>query len=79
MLPDFKQLLAFDFGDLMSGKKQLLGLDIGSSAVKAIQMKETKGRYVLEKFGIKPLEPEVIVDGSVMDEGRVISAMPSRN
>ncbi len=75
MLPDFKQLLAFDFGDLMSGKKQLLGLDIGSSAVKAIQMKETKGRYVLEKFGIKPLEPEVIVDGSVMDEGRVIGAI----
>jgi type IV pilus assembly protein PilM len=30
---------------------------------------------VLQKFGFKPLEPEVIVDGTVMDEGRVVSAI----
>ena len=34
-----------------------------------------QGRYILQKFGVKPLEPEVIVDGTVMDEGRVVSAI----
>jgi type IV pilus assembly protein PilM len=38
-------------------------------------LKENRGRYILQKFGFKPLEPEVIVDGTVMDEGRVVSAI----
>jgi type IV pilus assembly protein PilM len=38
-------------------------------------LKESRGRYILQKFGFKPLEPEVIVDGTVMDEGRVVSAI----
>jgi type IV pilus assembly protein PilM len=52
-----------------------VGLDIGSSAIKVAQLKESKGRYFLQKFGVKALEPEVIVDGTVMDEGRVVSAI----
>ena len=45
----------------------LFGLDIGSSAIKVVQLKEKKSGYALEKFGIKPLAPEMIVDGTVMD------------
>ena len=52
-----------------------MGLDIGSSGIKLVQLKESRGRYILQKFGFKPLEPEVIVDGTVMDEGRVVSAI----
>jgi len=52
-----------------------VGLDIGSSGIKVVQLKESRGRYILQKFGFKPLEPEVIVDGTVMDEGRVVSAI----
>jgi len=52
-----------------------VGLDIGSSGIKLVQLKESRGRYILQKFGFKPLEPEVIVDGTVMDEGRVVSAI----
>ncbi|HEX5647973.1 MAG TPA: type IV pilus assembly protein PilM [Nitrospira sp.] len=59
----------------LTPRRQLVGLDIGSSAIKVIQVKESKGRYFLQKFGCKSLEPEVIVDGTVMDEGRVVSAI----
>ena len=71
----FKHMAEMDLVSLLTPRRQLVGLDIGSSAIKLVQLKETKGRYALQKFGIKPLEPEVIVDGTVMDEGRVVSAI----
>lgn len=71
----FKNFLTMDVDSLFAGQRQLLGLDIGSSAVKLVQIKELKGHYSLQKFGIKPLEPEVIVDGTVMDAGRVVEAI----
>jgi type IV pilus assembly protein PilM len=55
--------------------KPLIGLDIGSSTVKLLQLSETKRGYSLEKFGITPLDPELIVDGTVMDAGRVTDAI----
>jgi type IV pilus assembly protein PilM len=55
--------------------KSLFGLDIGSSSLKIAQLAETKSGYRLEKFGIKPLDPELIVDGTVMDAGRVVDAL----
>src|SRR4051812_34341567 len=64
-----------NFGSLFGRNKQLIGLDIGSSAIKLVQMKEVNGKYFLQKFGMKPLEPEVIVDGTVMDAGRVVTVI----
>jgi type IV pilus assembly protein PilM len=75
MVPSLKGFLDTNVMSLFSAKRQLLGLDIGSSAVKLIQMKENRGRYMLQKFAVKELEPEVIVDGTVMDEGRVVSSI----
>ncbi len=75
MLTSFKKLVETDIIAMLTPRRQLVGLDIGSSAIKVAQVKESKGRYVLQKFGVKPLEPEVIVDGTVMDEGRVVSAI----
>ncbi len=75
MLSSFKNIFETDIVSLLTPRRQLVGLDIGSSAIKLVQLKESKGRYFLQKFGIKPLEPEVIVDGTVMDEGRVVSAI----
>lgn len=54
-----------------SRSKPLFGLDIGSSAIKLVQLKEGKHGYSLERFGIKTMDPELIVDGTVMDAGRV--------
>ncbi|MBM4124411.1 MAG: type IV pilus assembly protein PilM [Nitrospira sp.] len=70
-----KEWLNLDVRSLWGPTKQLLGLDIGSSAIKLVQIKEHKGRYVLQKFGVRSLEPEVIVDGTVMDVARVVATI----
>ncbi|MDX2253436.1 MAG: type IV pilus assembly protein PilM [Nitrospira sp.] len=75
LLSSFKSVFETDLISYLTPRRQLVGLDIGSSAIKLVQVKESKGRYSLQKFGYKPLEPEVIVDGTVMDEGRVVSAI----
>ena len=75
MLTSLKKLVETDIVAMLTPRRQLVGLDIGSSVIKVAQLKESKGRYFLQKFGVKPLEPEVIVDGTVMDEGRVVSAI----
>ena len=46
--------------------KNCIGLDIGSSAVKVVQVKQTKRGIQLVNFGIEPVPPQSIVDGSVM-------------
>ncbi len=63
----------FGFG----GKKSLVGLDIGSSSVKAIEVKDLgRGKgYSLLKLGLEYLPPEVIVDGSIIDTGVVVNAI----
>lgn len=70
-----KEYATMDVDTMFAAKRQLVGLDIGSRAVKLVQIKEMKGKYFLQKFGVKPLEPEVIVDGTVMDAGRVIDVI----
>ncbi len=56
--------------------KEIVGLDIGSSAVKVVQLRGSEAEgYSLAKFGVIPLAPEMIVDGAVMDAGRVIEAI----
>lgn len=75
MLASLKQYMDIDLGALFGAKRQLLGLDIGSNSIKLVQLKEVKGQHILQKFGLKALEPEVIVDGTVMDAGRVVAAI----
>jgi type IV pilus assembly protein PilM len=63
---------------LFGKKKGLVGLDIGSSAVKAVELKAGgKGgaEYQLVNIGMEPLPPEAIVDGAIMDTGAVIDAI----
>jgi type IV pilus assembly protein PilM len=62
------------------GKKKgnVVGLDIGSSAVKVVELKSGgKGgaEFQLVNVGIEPLPPEAIVDGAIMDSGAVIDAV----
>ncbi len=71
----FKRLFETDLVSMLTPRRQLVGLDIGSSAIKLVQLKESKGRYSLQKFGVKLLDPEMIVDGTVMDEERVVSSI----
>ena len=47
---------------LFSRKSSLFGLDIGSSAIKLVELKEGKGGFELVNFGMAALPPEAIVD-----------------
>lgn len=61
-------------------KKGVVGLDIGSSAIKLVELRERKpGEFHLQRLGIEPLSPEAIVDGSIMDSSLVVDAIHSLN
>jgi len=63
-----------------SKSKNVVGLDIGSSAIKLIELKEKKGgTYSLVKLGIERLSPEAIVDGSIMDSSMVVETISKLN
>jgi type IV pilus assembly protein PilM len=57
--------------------KNCIGLDIGSSSIKVLQLKETKKGLALENFGIEPLPAQTIVDGAIMNQGAVVDAIRS--
>jgi len=60
----------------MLGKQRpLLGLDIGSSAIKMVHFSEKGGDYILEHFAVRELDPDAIVDGTVMDAGHVADSI----
>jgi type IV pilus assembly protein PilM len=60
-------------------KKGVVGLDIGSSAIKLVELKERKGEFHLQRLGVEPLSPEAIVDGSIMDSSLVVDAIHRLN
>src|SRR5690606_25254936 len=57
--------------------KNCIGLDIGSSSVKAVQIKRSKRGTELLAFGMEPLPPQTIVDGTIMDQGAVAEGIRS--
>lgn len=60
---------------LFNKKKDLVGIDIGSSSVKLVQLLPGKDGYQLLNAAIVPLPPEAIVDNSLMDPGAVAEAV----
>jgi type IV pilus assembly protein PilM len=59
----------------MAKNKLAVGLDIGSSSVKMVMLKEKKGGYALQAFGSAPLPPEAIVDGALMNSTAIVQAI----
>jgi type IV pilus assembly protein PilM len=55
--------------------KSLVGLDIGSSAVKAIELKLAGKTYRVSAFGTQPVPPDSIVDGAIIDGTAVVDAI----
>jgi type IV pilus assembly protein PilM len=55
--------------------RQCIGLDIGSSAVKLVQLKPVRNGYQLQNFGIEPLPPQSIVDGAPMNRMGIVDAL----
>ncbi len=61
-----------------SGKsKPVVGLDIGSSSIKAVELRGTKQGYELVSFGVEPLAQDTVVDGAIMDAPLVAAGIGS--
>ena len=55
----------------------IFGLDIGSSGVKAVHVKESGGSHTLTSLGVAPLPPDAITDGNIKDPTTVVEAIKS--
>ncbi len=55
--------------------KSLVGLDIGSSAVKAVELKPAGKGFKVTAFGSEPIPPDGIVDGAIIDGASVADAI----
>ncbi|PRQ04790.1 type IV pilus assembly protein PilM [Enhygromyxa salina] len=55
--------------------RQCIGLDIGSSSVKLVQVKASRKSFSLQNFGIEPLPPGAIVDGAIANHGAVAESI----
>ena len=60
---------------LFAKGKSIVGLDIGSSAVKAVELKPAGKGYKVTAFGAEPVPPDAIVDGAIIDAGSVADAI----
>ncbi len=58
-------------------QKPLVGLDIGSSSIKAVELKGSKQGYELMSYGLEPLAQDTVVDGAIMDAPLVAAAITS--
>jgi len=56
-------------------KKDVIGLDIGSSSIKMVELREDRSGYKLQNLAISPLPPEAIVDGALMDSATIIDTI----
>lgn len=57
------------------GKKNLVGLDIGSNSVKAVELQGKAGNLSLQSLGLENLEPDTVVDGQIMELNSVANAI----
>ena len=61
----------FGFGK----SKAVVGLDIGSSAVKAVELKAVGKGFKVVAFATEPVPPDSIVDGAIIDGAAVADAI----
>ena len=61
----------FGFG----GAKTIVGLDIGSSSIKAVELKKSRGEIYVAHLGVEPLGADIVVDSMIVDSGNVSSAI----
>ncbi len=61
----------------LTSKLPLVAVDIGSHSIKLAQLRFSRDRYELVSFGIMPLEPDTIVDGSIKDIDQVTETLNS--
>ena len=60
---------------LSRSRKSTVGLDVGSSLIKVVEIDFSKSAPALKRLGVVPLPSEAIVDGEVMDRLLVLDAI----
>ena len=56
-------------------QKAVVGLDIGSSAVKAVQLKPSGKQFRVAAFASEPVPADAIVDGAIIDADAVVATI----
>jgi type IV pilus assembly protein PilM len=56
-------------------QKAVVGLDIGSSSIKAVELRGSKQGYELVSYALEPLAQDTVVDGAIMDAPLVAGAI----
>lgn len=56
-------------------RRDSFGLDIGTSAVKVVQLRERSGGWALTALGSAPLRPDVITEGMIKEPQAVVEAI----
>ena len=59
------------------GKKSMVGVDIGSSSVKAVELQGKRGDLQLLSLGFEALQSDCVVDGQIMELNAVSNAISS--
>jgi type IV pilus assembly protein PilM len=59
----------------LGGAKSIVGLDIGSSSIKAVELKKSKGEISVSSLGVEPLGSDIVVDSMIVDSGSVSLAI----
>src|SRR5579863_4131634 len=59
----------------MAEGKNLVGVDIGASSIKVVQLKESRKKLQLARWGWAPLPPQTIIDGHVMNASVITEAL----
>jgi type IV pilus assembly protein PilM len=59
----------------MGATKSIVGLDIGSSSIKAVELKKTRNGIEVTHIGLEPLASDIVVDSMIVDSGSVATAI----
>jgi len=57
------------------GSKSIVGLDVGSSSIKAVELKKGRNGIEVAHLGLEALAPDIVVDSMIVDSGTVSSAI----
>src|SRR6204780_1006566 len=57
------------------GSKSIVGLDVSSSSIKAVELKKGRNGIEVAHIGLEPLASDIVVDSMIVDSGTVSSAI----
>ncbi|HEY3930207.1 MAG TPA: type IV pilus assembly protein PilM [Candidatus Koribacter sp.] len=59
----------------LGAAKSIVGLDIGSSSIKAVELKKSRNGLEVVHMAMEPLSSDIVVDSMIVDSGSVASAI----